>query len=136
MGSGQFAKAPEALEEGFARSASFAMQDANCPDPRHPDFCSLSIRSWRRRLACDLDRNCDGSGCFLCPGLRSICKGFGRPGRMLGSIRASLRNARCKLVRVPDAGFWFFGLSECWGLRRRLERMEKLGSGGVWLWFY
>jgi hypothetical protein len=38
LGSGQFAKAPEALEEGFARSAPFAMQDANWPDPRHPDF--------------------------------------------------------------------------------------------------
>jgi hypothetical protein len=37
-GSGQFAKASEALEEGFARSASFAIQDANCPDPRHRIF--------------------------------------------------------------------------------------------------
>jgi hypothetical protein len=37
LGSGQFAKAPEALEEGLARGASSAIQDANCPDPRHPD---------------------------------------------------------------------------------------------------
>jgi hypothetical protein len=37
-GSGQFAKATEALEEGFARSDSFAIQDANCPDPRHRIF--------------------------------------------------------------------------------------------------
>jgi hypothetical protein len=38
LGSGQFAKAPEALEEGFARGASSAIQDANRPDPRHRIF--------------------------------------------------------------------------------------------------
>jgi hypothetical protein len=57
LGSGQFAKALEALEEGFARSASFAIQDANCPDPRHRIFGWIRISVNDRHVCTTRDRH-------------------------------------------------------------------------------